>query len=104
MVERSHLSYYCGMSQHINAIFIDGVFRPEQPVNLADGERVSLTVDPQQCLVDDLSDVRDLLDTDFAEACRQKAGKAPSLEAVRQALSAYEGSLSDLICEERDER
>jgi len=92
------------MSQHIDAIYVNGVFRPEQPVNIADGERVSLTVDAKSAGTDDLSDVLDLLDTEFMETCRQKAGKAPSLESVRGKLAAYSGSLSDLIAEERDER
>jgi predicted DNA-binding antitoxin AbrB/MazE fold protein len=92
------------MGQHIDAIFVNGVFRPEQPVNMADGERVSLTVDAKSSATDDLSDVLDLLDTEFMESCRQRSGKAPSLEAVRQKLAAYPGSLADLICEERNER
>jgi len=92
------------MSQHIDAIFINGVFRPVQPVSIADGERVSLTVDTKLNGNDDLSDVFDLLDIDYADACRKKSGKAPSLDEVRAKLATYSGSLSDLIREERDER
>ena len=92
------------MSQHIDAIYVNGVFRPEQPVNIADGERVSLTVDAKSAGTDDLSDVLDLLDTEFMESCRQKVGKAPSLEATREKLAAYAGALSDLIAKGRDER
>ena len=92
------------MSQHIDAIYENGVFRPEQPVNIANGERVSLTVNPKPATTEALSDVLDLLDTEYFEVCRHKAGKAPSLEEIRKTLGAFKGSLSDLICEERDER
>jgi len=92
------------MSQRIDAIFQNGVFRPESPVNIADGERVLLNVELKDNHADDLSDVGDLLDTEFMESCRQRAGHAPSLEEVQNVLSAYKGSLADRICEERDER
>lgn len=92
------------MSQQIAATFVNGVFRPEQPVQINEGQRVSLTVDTALPPADDLSDVRDLLDVEFTEACRKNAGKAPKLEAVRRSLSVYCGSISDLIVEERDER
>lgn len=46
----------------------------------------------------------DLLDNEFVEACRRKAGKALPLEAIRAKLAAYPGALSDLISDEREER
>jgi len=92
------------MNQRIDAIFENGVFRPEEPVNIANGERVSLNVESKTEPVDDLSDVADLLDFEFMESCRRKAGRAPSLEEVRKALSVVQGSLADRISEERDER
>jgi len=92
------------MSQRIDAIFENGVFRPEVPVNIANGERVSLHVESQDMPTDDLSDVGDLLDAEFIESCRRHAGHAPSLEEVRKVLSVFQGSLADRICEERDER
>jgi predicted DNA-binding antitoxin AbrB/MazE fold protein len=91
------------MSQRIEAIFENGVFRPETPVNIANGQRVSLNVEPAS-VTDDLGDVADMLDTEFIESCRQRAGCAPSLEDVRKLLSAFKGSLADRISEERDER
>lgn len=98
------MSYNKHMSQHVDAIFENGVFRPESPVNIADGERVSLNVELKNMSVDDLADVRDLLDTEFMESCRQHAGHAPPIEEVRAILSAFTGSLADRISEERDER
>ena len=92
------------MSQRIDAIFEKGVFRPEVPVNITDGTRVSLNVESKSLPTDDLSDVEDLLDTEFVESCRQRAQQAPSLEEVRKVLSAFPGSLADRISEERDER
>lgn len=92
------------MSQLIDATYVNGVLRPEQPVNIPDGERVSLTVAAKSSATDDSSDVLDLLDTEFMESCRQRAGKAPSLEEVREKLAACPGSLADFICQERDER
>ena len=50
------------MSQRIDAIFVNGVFRPETPVDVTDGQRVSLNIEPLSTPADDLSDVRDLLD------------------------------------------
>lgn len=92
------------MNQRIDAIFENGVFRPEVPVNIANGERVSLDVEVQPSRTDDLSDVQDLLDVEFIESCRRKPGVAPSLEEVRKLLSVFQGSLSDRISQERDER
>jgi predicted DNA-binding antitoxin AbrB/MazE fold protein len=92
------------MNQRIDAVFENGVFRPEAPVNLADGERVSLSVESRPAATDDLSDVDDLLDAEFIQSCRGRAGDAPSLDEVRAVLSAFTGSLADRISEERDER
>lgn len=92
------------MSERIDAIFENGVFRPEVPVNIPNGERVSLDVERQPMADDDLADVQDLLDHEYIRKCQQNAGPAPSLEEVRKALSAFKGSISDLISQERDER
>lgn len=92
------------MSERIDAIFVNGVFRPEVPVNIPNGERVSLDIERQLVSADDLSDVRDLLDTEYIRSCQQNARATPSLDEVRKMLSAFEGSLSDRISEERDER
>lgn len=88
------------MSQTVDAIFENGVFRPQDPVDLANGERVSLIIAPK-CDFADLSDVADLLDGAYLEACRRKPSEAPSLEDVRKSLQVFGGSLSDVICAER---
>lgn len=96
--------YDYSMSERIDAIFENGVFRPETPVNISDGEHVLLSVESKSASTDDLSDVGDLLDTEFVETCRQHAGHAPPLEEVRKLLNGFNGSLADRIGEERDER
>lgn len=92
------------MIQRIDAVYENGIFRPEAPVNIANGERVSLSVERKAAPVDDLGDVSDLLDTEYMESCRQHTGHAPLLAEVQRVLSAFPGSLADRISEERDER
>jgi predicted DNA-binding antitoxin AbrB/MazE fold protein len=92
------------MSERIDAIFENGVFRPEVPVNIANGQRVSLDVATKSAPADDLADVSDLLDLEFVEACRRSAQQVPSLDEVKSLLSTFSGSLSDRISAERDER
>jgi predicted DNA-binding antitoxin AbrB/MazE fold protein len=92
------------MNQRMDAIFENGVFRPAIPVDIPDGEHVSLNVETHHDPANDLSDVKDLLDVEFMESCRQHAGRALSLEEVQRTLSAFTGSLADRISKERDER
>ncbi len=90
------------MSERIDAIYEHGVFRPESPVHVADGQRVSLHIEARD--VDALADVADLLDLEFAASCRDRVGRATSLAAVQTLLGAFPGSVADLISEDRDER
>jgi predicted DNA-binding antitoxin AbrB/MazE fold protein len=94
------------MNQRIDAIFENGVFRPELPVNIPDGERVSLQVESRYVVDDDLRDVEHLLDIEYIEDCRRRVRPAggPSLAGVRAILSKYQGSLADDISAERDDR
>ena len=92
------------MSERIDAIFENGVFRPMTPVSIANGKRVSISVEPEQGEADDLGDVEDLLDADFMDSCRGRAGSAASLEESQKILSAFRGSLAERISQERDER
>jgi predicted DNA-binding antitoxin AbrB/MazE fold protein len=96
--------YNIDMNQRIDAVFENGVFRPERPLDIANGERVSLSIESKANSTHDLSDVEDLLDLEFMESCRQRSGHSPSLEEVRNMLSVFDGSLADRISEERDER
>jgi len=98
------------MSQHIDAIFSDGVFRPQQPVHFADGEWVSLTIDTKNLAPverddsDDLSDIADLLDHEFMQECRRNFGNALPIEEIQRRMSVIKESLSDSIIEEREDR
>lgn len=92
------------MNPRIDAIFEDGVFRPEVPVSIANGERVSLHIETTSIRTNDLVDVEDLLDTEYLDSCRARARHAPTLEEIHSLLSAFQGSLSDRIAAERDER
>lgn len=93
------------MSQQFDAIFENGVFRPERPVNIRNGSRVSLTLNATSAaLPAELADEFDLLDVEYMEGCRNREKNAPSLEATRKALSVYGTSRADLIGKERDER
>jgi predicted DNA-binding antitoxin AbrB/MazE fold protein len=91
------------MSQTIEAIYENGVFRPQEPVNIANGERVSLIIASKSSSAD-LTDIADLLDVEYMEACCRESRDAPLLEDVRKTLRVFGGSLSDFIGEERDER
>jgi predicted DNA-binding antitoxin AbrB/MazE fold protein len=95
------------MTIRVQAVFIDGVFRPLHPVEMADGMPVSLTVEvnpPISEADEDLRDIWDLLDHEYMEECRRKAGHAPSIEEVRRLLSGIKGSLADDIIAEREDR
>ena len=97
--------FYNGrMTYRVDAIFEGGVFRPTDPLDLPDGQRVSLNVNTKPTGNDDLDDVEDMLDSDFAQTYSANAESAPSLAEIRGILSAFSGSLADRISEERDER
>jgi predicted DNA-binding antitoxin AbrB/MazE fold protein len=92
------------MIQRIEATFENGVFRPQVPVGFANGEQVWLDVEPKKAAQDDLDDIRDLLDAECVDACRQQASPAPSLEEVRRILSGVDDSLAERLIQERNER
>ena len=96
------------MSERIEAVFENGMFRPLVPVTIAEGQRVSLNAEAHPAAADDLSDVQDLLDHEFMESCRKQRGGAPSLVDVRRIRrrrlrerAVHRGERSS---EERDER
>ncbi|HEY2414077.1 MAG TPA: antitoxin family protein [Pirellulaceae bacterium] len=92
------------MNQRIDAIFEKGIFRPEVPVHIAEGQRVSLNVESPSAALDDIRDVKDLLDAEFMDSCRQSTGDVPSLAQTRKLLSALQGSLAERVSQERDEQ
>jgi predicted DNA-binding antitoxin AbrB/MazE fold protein len=92
------------MSERIEAVYQGGVFHPQVPVSVPEGERVSLDVGSANTIPEDLLDVADLLDNEFIAACQRRNNGTPSLDEVRRGLSVVPGSLSDRIIAERDER
>jgi predicted DNA-binding antitoxin AbrB/MazE fold protein len=88
----------------IDAIFENGVFRPSEPVNIPEGERVSLVVTLRDENSQDVSDVSDLLDREFIHSCQARNEIAPPVEDIRGMLKTITVSLADRLASERDER
>ncbi len=86
------------MSKTVQAVYENGVLRPLEPLPLKERQQVTVTV----------SDLADRwLDQEYMEKVRRDAaamGLAPSLQAVREALSNIPGNLSDDIRAEREGR
>jgi predicted DNA-binding antitoxin AbrB/MazE fold protein len=83
--------------QQIEAIYENGVLRPLKPLELADQQRVRITIDNGDPLAD-------LVDTEYEAWCARESQDAPSIEQAREILSKVRGSLSDVIISERDQR
>ena len=92
------------MGERIDAVFENGVFRPEVPLSIGEGQRVLLQFEISSPPLHDLSDVQDLLDSEFVIACGATQERTPSPAEARQLLSSVAFSLADRISEERDER
>ena len=82
------------MRQEVQAVYENGLLRPLQPLSLCEHERVAITVE---------SGAEQWLDVSAHECAVHDADGAPSLEMVRQQLSAISGCLSDTITSERGE-
>ena len=83
--------------QQIEAIYEHGVLRPLKPLELADQQRVRITIDNGDPLAD-------LVDTEYEAWCARESKDAPSIEQARAILSKVSGSLSEVIIAERDQR
>jgi predicted DNA-binding antitoxin AbrB/MazE fold protein len=88
------------MSQRLEAVYENGVFRPLQPVNLRENQRVTLTLGDGG----NGSPEEELLDVEYLRACASEADDSVTLEAVRQALAKFPGSLTADFLAEREER
>jgi len=86
------------MTKTLQAVYENGVLRPLEPLSLKEHQQVVVTVsDPAE----------GWLDHEYMEKVRKDVaamGPAPSLEAVREALSKIPGNLSDDIRAEREGR
>jgi predicted DNA-binding antitoxin AbrB/MazE fold protein len=83
------------MKQKIDAIYENGVLQPLEPLNLADHERVSVTVES--------AGVDGWIDRDAMEWARREGDPTIALEEVRGRLAKITGSLSELVIAERGE-
>jgi predicted DNA-binding antitoxin AbrB/MazE fold protein len=81
------------MSQEIRAIYENGLFRPLDPVSIAEHDTVSLVVQPRA------ND--DLVDQELLAWARQEGDPSTSLADVRQRLSKIKGNLSDAVISDR---
>ena len=63
-----------------------------------------LTSEELQLLKQEVEDTPDWLDTEYVAYARREGDPSISLESVRSALAKIEGSMSDAIIEEREDR
>jgi len=86
------------MSQFIQAGFENGVFRPLDPIEIAENAVVRLQVSGS------LADVEAWVDHDSLAEANAALGPAPSLEEVRSATARIPGEWSTDVSRDRDER
>jgi predicted DNA-binding antitoxin AbrB/MazE fold protein len=82
------------MKKSVEAIYENGVFRPLEPVDLPEHQRVQVSV----------ADEDEWLDRDYIEWAASQVQETVSLEAVRQALAKIPGSLTADFIAEREDR
>jgi predicted DNA-binding antitoxin AbrB/MazE fold protein len=81
------------MKKNVEAVYENGVFRPLEPVDLPEHQRVQLSV----------ADEDEWLDRDYIQWAASQVQETVSLEAVRKALAKIPGSLTaDFIAERED--
>jgi predicted DNA-binding antitoxin AbrB/MazE fold protein len=82
------------MTKSVEAIYENGVFRPLDPVDLPEHQRVQVSV----------ADEDESLDRDYIEWAASQVQETVSLEAVRKALAKIPGSLTPDFIAEREDR
>ena len=85
------------MGTPTEAIYEGGVLRPVQPLALAEHERVPITVEP----------LDDLIDHEYIAQCRAEVAKMdciPTIEETREKLRAVPDSFADEILRSRSDR
>lgn len=82
------------MKKSVEAIYENGVFRPLEPVDLPEHQRVEVTI----------ADADDWLDRDYIQWAASQVQESVSLDAVREALAKIPGSLTADFIAEREER
>lgn len=98
------------MSETIDAIFQDGVFRPLGPVRLSEGQSVRLTITSGPSGTEEATRVRESLQSagllrTLSPHLQQKIIPGVTLEQVRESLRKAGGKpLSEIIIEQRGPR
>jgi predicted DNA-binding antitoxin AbrB/MazE fold protein len=82
------------MSKRLDVIYENGVFRPLEPVDLPEQQRVQVTV----------ADEDEWLDRDDIQWAASQVQETVSLGAVRKALAKIPGPLTADFIAERDDR
>ncbi len=82
------------MKKSVEAIYEDGVFRPLEPVDLPEHQRVQVTV----------ADEDEWLDRDYIQWAASQVQGTVSLDDVRKALAKIPGSLTADFIAEREDR
>ena len=81
------------MRKSLEVVYEHGVFRPLEPVELPENQRVRVTIEDEE----------DWLDTTYMERCAHEIDDRVNLEAVRQVLAKIPGSLTTDFIAERAE-
>ena len=90
------------MTNHVDAVYENGVLRPLEPLPLEEHQRVRVTI--SSISGDSLAS---LVDQSFLEQARKEvaaAGYIPTHEEVREMTASDVGSWSEAIIAEREER
>jgi len=88
------------MEKTIQAVFKDGVLRPDRPLQLEEMQRVTVTIASTDLPAID----EDLAGYFTPEEWADAAQDPISWDEVRQALSGISGSLSETVIAQRQER
>lgn len=86
------------MKKIIQALYKDGVLRPDEPLSLAEAQRVNLAI------MDSLATDDDLAGYFAPEEWAAATHDSIAWDDVKRALSGISGSLSEIVIAQRQER
>jgi predicted DNA-binding antitoxin AbrB/MazE fold protein len=87
------------MSKQLDVIYENGVFRPLEPVDVPEHQRITITISEAFMVPPE----EELFDTEYERWEATQVKEDVSLEAVRQVLSKIPGSLTADFLAERAE-
>lgn len=86
------------MEKIFQAVYKDGVLRPDEPLSLAEMQRVNVVIMDSLATDDDLAGY--FAPEQWADAAHDRISR----DDAREALSTISGSLSDAVAAQRQER